>query len=94
MDLESRRLCGSARSYGLDELGRRYGSRAAHADRLDLAIIERASGGWAGEVVLMDLDVRNRCRAFRIALTGAAMFGRGLGRQAGWCWRMLSTPLA
>ncbi|MGC9665285.1 GNAT family N-acetyltransferase [Planosporangium sp. 12N6] len=82
LDAEALRLTGSHRTYRLEELERWYASRAEHADRLDLAIVERATGAWAGEIVLMDLDVHNRSCGFRILLAGAAFFGRGLGTEA------------
>jgi RimJ/RimL family protein N-acetyltransferase len=79
---ETIRLTGSHRRYTLEELEAWYGTRAGHDDRLDLAIIERATGGWAGEVVLNDLDTDNRSCAFRILLTGPEYYGRGLGTEA------------
>jgi len=82
MDAETLRLTGSHRTYGLEELENWYSTRADHDDRLDLAIIERASGEWAGEVVLNDLDVDNRSCGFRILLAGREYFGRGLGTEA------------
>jgi len=81
-DDETDRLTGTHRTFTLDELERWYGSRAEHDDRLDLAIVERASGQLAGELALMDLDVDNRSCAFRIALVGAGSYGRGLGTEA------------
>src|SRR6266481_3989272 len=59
-----------------------YASRADHDDRLDLSIIERASGGWAGEVVLNELDPDNLSCGFRIGLVGPEYYGRGLGTEA------------
>jgi len=82
MDAETYRLTGTHRTFTLEELARWYGSRSEHDDRQDLAIVERASGEVAGEVVLMDLDVHNRHCAFRIALVGAGVLGRGLGTEA------------
>jgi RimJ/RimL family protein N-acetyltransferase len=82
MDAEALRLTGTRRTHGVEALERWCGSRAEHDDRLDLAVVERATGAWAGEVVLMDLDVDNRSCAFRIALGGAKFFGRGLGTEA------------
>lgn len=67
---------------GLDALERWYASRADHDDRLDLAIIERATGETVGEVVLNDLNVHNRSCGFRIALFSRRFFGRGLGTEA------------
>jgi RimJ/RimL family protein N-acetyltransferase len=79
---ETFRLTGSHHTASLEELEGWYGSRAAHDDRLDLAIIERATGGWAGEVVLNDLEADNLSCGFRILLAGPEYFGRGLGTEA------------
>jgi hypothetical protein len=51
---------------------------AGRPDRLDPAIIERATGRWAGEVVLNDLDADNLSCGFRILLAGPGYYGRGL----------------
>jgi RimJ/RimL family protein N-acetyltransferase len=59
-----------------------HASRAQHDDRIDLSIIERATGEWAGEVVLNDLDPRNQSCGFRIAPQGPRFYGRGLGTEA------------
>lgn len=59
-----------------------YATRAEHDDRIDLSIIERATGDWAGEVVLNDLDASNQSCSFRIALQGPRFYGRGLGTEA------------
>jgi RimJ/RimL family protein N-acetyltransferase len=48
---------------------------------IDLAIIERATGDHAGEVVLNELDVDNQSCGFRIALP-SAYTDRGLGTEA------------
>lgn len=58
-----------------------YGSRAGHEDRLDLAVVDRATGRYVGEVVLNELDVNNNSCSFRIAL-GAVGQDRGLGTEA------------
>jgi RimJ/RimL family protein N-acetyltransferase len=82
LDAETLRLTGSHRTHRLEELERWYGSRAEHHDRLDLASVERATGAWAGEVVLNDLDSENRSCDFRILLVGRKFYGRGLGTEA------------
>lgn len=66
----------------LEELEEWYRSRADHDDRIDLSIIEKATGEWAGEVVLNDLDRDNLSCGFRILLVGPTYFGRGLGTEA------------
>lgn len=79
---ETLRLTGTHRDFSLDELERWYATRADHDDRLDLSIIERADGTWAGEVVLMDLDTHNLSCSFRIHLGQVNSYGRGLGTEA------------
>lgn len=83
-DPETLRLTGS---HGLDALTledaeKWYATRADHDDRIDLSVIERATGERAGEAVLNDLDARNRSCSFRIALRGPRFYGRGLGTEA------------
>ena len=57
-----------------------YDSRNAQTNRLDLAVVDRATGDCVGEVVLNNWDERNRSCCFRIAL--AAGRDRGLGTEA------------
>ena len=82
VDAETLRLTGSHGTATLTELERWYATRAEHADRLDLSIIERATGEWAGEVVLNELDADNESCGFRILLQGPRFYGRGLGTEA------------
>jgi RimJ/RimL family protein N-acetyltransferase len=86
IDDETVRLTGSLGRedprWTLEYLEQWYASRAGHDDRIDLSIIERATGAWAGEVVLNDLDPRNQSCSFRIALPGPRFYGRGLGTEA------------
>ena len=58
-----------------------YATRGEQTDRLDHAIEERATGAYAGEVVLNDLDRDNRCCGFRIGLR-PGFTDRGLGGEA------------
>lgn len=87
LDDESGRLTGSPRkdddpNWTLENLAQWYASRGDQDDRIDLSIIERATGEWAGEVVLNELNVRNESCGFRIALQGPRFYGRGLGTEA------------
>ncbi|MER7582066.1 GNAT family protein [Kitasatospora sp. NPDC097691] len=81
-DPEADRLTGTHETFSLEALERWYGSRAEHADRLDLAIAERTTGECVGEVALSDLDVQNRSCSFRISLFDRRSFGQGLGTEA------------
>ncbi|SCF16095.1 Protein N-acetyltransferase, RimJ/RimL family [Micromonospora coriariae] len=82
LDPDVDRLTGTHSRFSLEALERWYSSRAEHDDRLDLAIVERATGETVGEVVLTELDVHNSSCSFRIALFGRRFFGRGLGTEA------------
>jgi RimJ/RimL family protein N-acetyltransferase len=78
------RLTGSHGTLSPDDLEpmrQWYGSRADHEDRLDLAVVDRASRQYVGEVVLNELDVNNNSCSFRIAL-GSRGQDRGLGTEA------------
>jgi RimJ/RimL family protein N-acetyltransferase len=79
---ETLRLTGTHRELSLDWVKDWYSTRAGQDDRIDLAIIERSTGEWAGEVVLNDLDSDNLSCGFRIMLAQPRFFGRGLGTEA------------
>ena len=81
-DDEGNRLTGT-RGLDLTLEGARswYDSRAEQDDRLDLAIVDRATGEYAGEVVLNELDGDNRSCNFRIGLRSSFQ-DRGLGSEA------------
>jgi RimJ/RimL family protein N-acetyltransferase len=81
-DPESRRLTGTHARFTVDQLRNWAATRAEHDDRLDLTILERATGEYAGEVVLNELDPDNLSCSFRIGLAGPRFFGRGLGTEA------------
>jgi RimJ/RimL family protein N-acetyltransferase len=58
-----------------------YRSRNLQPDRLDLAVIDKASGRCVGEVVLNDWDEGNNSCNFRTFI-GPSGRGRGLGTEA------------
>ena len=80
-DPESTRMTGSHGLFERHQIDEWCAGRAAHIDRLDLAVIDRATGEWAGEVVINDWDPANRSCGFRIAL-GSTGRNRGLGTEA------------
>jgi RimJ/RimL family protein N-acetyltransferase len=80
-DPEGRRLTGTHADVAEPALRAWYGTRAEHDDRLDLAVVERASGQYAGEVVLNEVNAGDRSCSFRIALRPAFQ-DRGLGTEA------------
>jgi len=82
IDDEALWLTGTQRKASRKELRQWYATRAKHTDRLDLSIIDRATGRWAGEVVLNNLDRANRSCGFRIMLGSAEFRDRGLGTEA------------
>lgn len=81
-DPEVLRLTGSpAEPFTPERLCAWYGSRNAQTDRLDLGIVDRASGTLVGEAVLNEWDAANRTCGFRI-LIGPDGRDRGLGTEA------------
>jgi RimJ/RimL family protein N-acetyltransferase len=82
-DPEGDRLTGShARGLTQADKERWYATRADFADRLDLAVVDRATDTYAGEVVLNDLVPENKSCNFRIYLVGTRNRSRGLGTEA------------
>jgi RimJ/RimL family protein N-acetyltransferase len=65
----------------VEELRAWYGTRAGLTDRLDLAVVDRATGELVGEVVLNEWDEGSSSCNFR-TLIGPAGRGRGLGTEA------------
>ncbi|WP_338898204.1 GNAT family protein [Streptomyces sp. TG1A-60] len=81
-DPEVVRLTGSpTEAFGLDRLRSWYGSRNDQTDRLDLAVVNQATGELVGETVLNEWDEANRSCCFRI-LIGPGGRDRGLGTEA------------
>jgi RimJ/RimL family protein N-acetyltransferase len=58
-----------------------YSTRKDQVDRLDLAVVDQASGEAVGEVVLNDWNAGNRSCGFRISL-GPRGRDRGLGTES------------
>lgn len=83
VDPEVIRLTGSPpqEPFDLDRLRDWYGSRSSQTDRLDLAVVDRATGECVGEVVLFEWDQHNNNCTFR-TLIGPSGRGRGLGTEA------------
>jgi RimJ/RimL family protein N-acetyltransferase len=80
-DPEVLRLTGSHAEI-TDERAREWlRTRNDQTDRLDLAIVDKASGACVGEAVLNEWDPPNRSCSFRI-LIGPGGRGRGLGTEA------------
>ena len=81
-DSDGNRLTGT-RDLDLSEEAARqwYASRGQQDDRIDLAVLEKTTGAYAGEVVLNDLDRANRSCGFRIGLL-PEFRDRGFGSEA------------
>ena len=80
-DPDVTRLTGSHGEIGEEKARQWYRTRKFQTDRLDLAIVDQASGEVVGEAVLNDWDPDNQCCNFRI-LIGPSGQGRGLGTEA------------
>jgi RimJ/RimL family protein N-acetyltransferase len=80
-DPEISRLTGSHADFEEPMLRKWYATRAERPDRLDLAVVERASGRVVGEAVLNEWDPPNESCNFRVCLAPDAL-GRGLGTEA------------
>ena len=81
-DDEGNDLTATTETFERDQIDAWCASRLDQDERLDLAIIENATGDWAGEVVLNEFDAEANTASFRISLRGPAWFGRGLGSAA------------
>jgi RimJ/RimL family protein N-acetyltransferase len=81
-DPEGHDLTATTATFEYEQILAWCASRATAPDRLDLAIVERATGQFAGEVVLNEFDAVENTANFRIALRGPAWYGRGLGGEA------------
>ncbi len=80
-DAEGMRLTGTHATFTLVQLEQWAASRQDSDDRLDLSIIDRETGAWAGELAINDWDSDNHSCNFRIAI-GPAGRNRGLGSEA------------
>ncbi|MEV0446462.1 GNAT family protein [Streptomyces sp. NPDC050600] len=76
-----RRLTGSHADFTEAALRQWYGTRGEQRGRIDLAVVERATGRVVGEVVLNEWDAPNESCGFRICLSPDTL-GRGLGTEA------------
>jgi len=81
-DAEGNDLTATTASFTREQIEAWCASRASQDDRLDLAVVDAATGEYAGEVVLNEPDPESDAANFRIALRGPAHYGRGLGTEA------------
>lgn len=80
-DPEVTRLTGSHGTLSEERIREWLRTRKDQTDRLDLAIVDRATGACVGEAVLNDWDPDNQSCGFRI-LIGPSGRDRGLGTEA------------
>jgi RimJ/RimL family protein N-acetyltransferase len=81
VDPEIRRLTGTRREFTLDSVRDWCADRATQPGRLDLAIEDRTTGDYLGELALIDIDHDSESAAFRIALS-PGLAGHGYGTEA------------
>ncbi|MEM9133117.1 MAG: GNAT family N-acetyltransferase [Actinomycetota bacterium] len=81
-DPEGNDLTATTETFTTEQIEGWYRSRNSQSGRIDVAVVERATGAFAGEVVLSDHDPATNACSFRISLRGPAWFGRGLGTEA------------
>ncbi|WP_410654773.1 GNAT family N-acetyltransferase [Amycolatopsis sp. lyj-112] len=79
---ETIRLTGTHTVFTEEQIRKWLASRPGLDDRADYAIVRDEDGVYLGDVVLSGLDEDNRSAAFRIALTGPDVFGKGYGTEA------------
>ena len=81
VDPEVRRLTGTHRRFTTQQVHDAITEWIDRDDRIDMAVIDKATGQYAGEVVLNELDTDNLSCNFRIALASGHT-GLGLGTEA------------
>lgn len=80
-DPDVARFTGSREEIGEERARQWMRTRKEQTDRLDLAIVDKATGETVGEAVLNEWEPDNQSCNFRI-LIGPAGQGRGLGTEA------------
>ena len=80
-DPEVARFTGSHQSPDEERARAWYATRGEQDDRLDLAVVARATGSVVGEVVLNGWDAGNESCGFRTCFVPTAL-GQGLGTEA------------
>ncbi len=80
-DADGMRLTGTHGTFEREQIVDWCESRAQQDDRLDLAVIDRSTNAWAGEVVINEWDPDNASCGFRIALSADSR-DQGLGSEA------------
>jgi RimJ/RimL family protein N-acetyltransferase len=81
-DEESMRLTGTQQTYTLEQVEKFCRSISESDDRADYAITVNDDPTYIGEVVLNQIDWKNRSASFRIALAANQNFDKGYGTEA------------
>jgi len=81
-DKESMCLTGTQGPFSLEEVQRPCQRIQEAEDRVDLAITRKENADYIGEVVLNQIDWKNRSANFRIALAGETFYGKGYGTES------------
>lgn len=81
-DPEGHDLTATTATFSPEQILDWVSSRNAQDQRLDLVVVENATGEYAGEVVLNQYEQERGSANFRIALRGPAWYGRRLGSEA------------
>jgi RimJ/RimL family protein N-acetyltransferase len=81
-DPEGNDLTATSATFTYEQIREWCAGRSGADERLDLAIVENATGEYAGEAVLNEYDADGDTANFRTSLRGPAWYGRGLGTEA------------
>jgi RimJ/RimL family protein N-acetyltransferase len=81
-DPEGNELTATSATFTYEQIREWCAGRSGADERVDLAIVENATGEYAGEAVLNEYDAAADAANFRISLRGPAWYGRGLGTEA------------
>jgi RimJ/RimL family protein N-acetyltransferase len=79
---ETGRLTGTKKRFSRAELADWVASRPNQTNRCDWAILDVATGDFAGEIVLNELDLDKNSMNLRICLASPEWFNRGIGTAA------------
>lgn len=81
-DPEGIDLTATIATFTFEQIRNWCSTRNVQDERVDLAIVDNATGEYAGEAVLNEYDPQHESANFRIALRGPVWYGRGLGTEA------------
>ncbi len=81
-DAEGNDLTATTETFTREQIDDWCRSRPSQSERLDLAILDKRTSDFVGEVVLNEFDAETNSCNFRISLRGPAWYGRGFGTDA------------